>query len=345
VAVTSPFDGTVAGLIAQGLKAAQPKVTVTSYAGDAVTDPAIVSSFGGLDAVVYVAYDPADELRDSRGRADLVLRSAQTVVTAAGAAGVRRLIVVSSAMVYGADPDNPVPLDEDSSLTSAPEGTVLGDLLAVESLARAARSVHPGLDITVLRPAVVVGDGIDGPFVRHFEAPRLLVLRGAEPWWQFCHTDDLVAAISLALSADLGTEAAVGYEDPLRQDELEKISGLRHVELPTAVAFGAADRLHRLGVTPTPAASLAFLVHPWAVSSKRLAAAGWRPVYTNETALRFLLEQARGRVAVAGRRLGAKDAIGAAGAAGATVAALGTAVLVRRARRRRSSGPGTTTSG
>ena len=48
----------------------------------------------------------------------------------------------------------------------------------------------------------------------------------------------------------------------------------------------------------------------------------------------LLLEEVAGRHTVVGRRLGRKDAT-AAGAAGATVALLGTAALVRRARKAR----------
>jgi hypothetical protein len=67
-----------------------------------------------------------------------------------------------------------------------------------------------------------------------------------------------------------------------------------------------------------------------------LREAGWRPVYDNEGAFRILLEQRAGHHAVAGRRIARKEAtITAASAAGATVAVIGTAAIVRRARRRK----------
>jgi hypothetical protein len=69
------------------------------------------------------------------------------------------------------------------------------------------------------------------------------------------------------------------------------------------------------------------------VSTERLAAAGWRPTYDNERALGVLLDEARQHTAVGARRLDRGDA--ARAAAGATVALVGTAALVRRARRRR----------
>ena len=88
------------------------------------------------------------------------------------------------------------------------------------------------------------------------------------------------------------------------------------------------------GLTPSPAGDLAYTMHPWAVSGSRLHAAGWRPRWTNEEVLAELLEEVAGRHTVAGRRLGRKDAT-TLGAAGATVALVGTAAIVRRARKAR----------
>lgn len=75
-------------------------------------------------------------------------------------------------------------------------------------------------------------------------------------------------------------------------------------------------------------------MHPWVVSGSKLYEAGWRPKWSNEEVLAVLLEEVEGRNSVAGRRLGRKDAT-TLGAAGATVALVGAAAVVRRARKRR----------
>ena len=66
----------------------------------------------------------------------------------------------------------------------------------------------------------------------------------------------------------------VGCEGWLEQAEVEMVSGLRRIELPAALAFGTAERLHRLGVIPAPASDLQYVVHPWVVPSTRLREAG-----------------------------------------------------------------------
>lgn len=300
-----------------------------------VRDPAIADKLRGTDVVVHLALD-LDLETDATARTAYNVRGTQTVLTAAAAAGVRRVVLCTSAMVYGALPDNPVPLAEDAELRATEEATGVGDLLEMERLGRRAPRAHPGLNVTVVRPAAVVG-GVDTPLTRYFESPRLLVVKGTRPCWQFCHIDDLATALEFAALEKAEGELAVGCDGWLEQEEVEELTDIRRMELPSAVALGAAARLHRLGLTPSPAGDLAYTMYPWVVSGSRLHEAGWRPQHTNEEVLAELLDEVSGRHTVAGRRLGRKDAAaaGAAGAAGATVALLGTAAVVRRVRKAR----------
>jgi nucleoside-diphosphate-sugar epimerase len=303
-----------------------------------VRDPAIADRLRGdgdpVDVVVHLALD-LDLETDSAARTAYNVRGTQTVLTAAAAAGVHRVVLCTSAMVYGALADNDVPLAEDAELRATAEATAVGDLLEIERLARRAPRAHPGLNVTVLRPAVLVGAGMDTALTRYFESPRFLVVADSRPCWQFCHVEDLLSALEYAVLEKVEGELAVGCEGWLEQEEMEELTGVRRMELPSAVALGAASRLHRLGLTPSPAGDLAYTMHPWVVSGSRLHNAGWRPRWTNEEALAELLAEVSGRHTVAGRRLGRTEAATAAGAAGATVALLGTAALVRRARKRR----------
>lgn len=301
-----------------------------------VRDPAIAERLRGgdrpVDVVVHLALD-FDLDTDPAARSAYNVRGAQTVLTAAAAAGVPRVVLCTSAMVYGAHPDNEVPLSEDAELRATAEATGLGDLLEIEHLARRAPRAHPGLNVTVLRPSVLVG-GMDTALTRYFESPRLLVVAGSRPCWQFCHVEDLVSALEYCVHDKVDGELAVGCDGWLEQEEVEELSGIRRMELPSGLALGAASRLHRLGITPSPAGDLAYTMHPWVVSGSKLYDAGWRPAWTNEEVLAELLAEVSGRHTVAGRRLGRKDAT-AAGAAGATVALIGAAAVVRRARKRR----------
>jgi nucleoside-diphosphate-sugar epimerase len=343
VAVTGAARGLGLALTAELADSAQVGrvVAIDDHRGDVtgvtwrvvdVRDPALAGRLAGVDVVVHTDLDLAPD-SDSRSRRAFNVRGAQTVLTAAAAAGVGRVILVTSAMVYGASPDNPVPMAEDAPLGADSDGSVVGDLLEIEQLARRSARTHPGLAVTVVRPAALVGDGIDTLITRHFEAPRLLAVKGCAARWQFCHVDDLVSALELAAAGQVTGTFAVGCDGWLEQDQLEELSGLRRIELPPGLTFATVQRLHRAGITPAPVADLHYVVYPWVVDCQTLHQAGWRPTYDNAEALAVLLEQRAGHHAVAGRRLGAKDAT--ITAAGATVAVIGTAAIVREVRRRR----------
>jgi nucleoside-diphosphate-sugar epimerase len=297
-----------------------------------VRDPALAGRLTGVDVVVHTDLDLAPD-SDYRSRRAFNVRGAQTVLTAAAASRVGRVVLVTSAMVYGAQPDNPVPLDEAAPLGADHDGSVVGDMLEIEQLARSSARTHLGMAITVVRPAALVGEGVDTMVTRHFEAPRLLTVKGCAPRWQFCHIDDLVSALELAVAGVVSGEFAVGCDGWLEEEQVEELSGLRRIELPARLTFGTAQRLHRAGITPAPVTDLHFVVYPWVVDCRALRDAGWRPGFDNAAAFGVLLEQRAGRVALAGRRLDKKDATIAA--AGATMAVIGTAEIVRRARRRR----------
>lgn len=287
----------------------------------------LAAAFKGIDVIVHLAIGLG-----AGDRRDRNVRGTQALLDAAAAAGVSRLVVVTSAMVYGARPENPLPLADSAPVQAIPEDSLLGDLVEVERLVAA----HAGRPkVTVLRPATVVGPGADGVITRHFEAPRLLMVSGAAPCWQFCHVDDLASAVALAAASGLPGPAAVGSPGWLSQEEVEALSGLRSLQVPEGIAVRTVERLRRAGVTPAQASELAFHIHPWVVGCDRLRAAGWEPTYDNASALTDQLTRNAHRLALGGARVTRETANRAAAGAGATMALVGTAAMVRAARRRR----------
>ncbi|KQR16799.1 nucleoside-diphosphate sugar epimerase [Cellulomonas sp. Leaf334] len=289
--------------------------------------------------VVVLVLHPGDlvgsPVNGRRERETAVVAHTQRVLGAARAVGARHVVSIGSAVVHGAWADRPVIHDADAlpRVDEAAREGLVGDLLAAEAVLERARRRKAPL-VTVLRPAAVVGVGIDTFVTRHFEAPRLLTVRGAVRQWQFVHVEDLAAAARFAVAHRLTGALTVGAEDVLEPAEVETAAGMRRIELAATTAFGTAERLHRVGVLPAPASELAFVVYPWTVAADRLRDAGWAARWSSAACLDVLLEGVQGRVAVAGRRVGTRDAA-ALGAAGAAVALIGTAAVWRQARARR----------
>jgi hypothetical protein len=348
VLVCGPTDSVIVRGVAAGLARERGEAVGDSVRIVALDSSQEVGSEAGLDsadAVVLIARDPAEDLTSARDREHVVTESAGRLFSALAGTDVRRLVVVTSAVVYGPHPHNPVPMPEDHVAEEPPAPGVIAALQAVEDAARALAGRSVALRLVILRPAALVAEGIDGDVTRHFAAPRLLGLRGVSMAWQFCHVDDLAGAVMFAIEGRLdpaeGSEpgaevssvvAAVGSPGCLLDADVEAVCHKRRIDLPPTLVFGAADRLQRLGATVS--GSVPALVYPWVVEPTRLLAAGWQPTYDNTAALEALLGEARAVLHQVARRHGRE----AAGAAGATVAALGTALVVRRARRRRQSG-------
>ena len=280
----------------------------------------------GFGTVLHLAttYDAAAPDRHRRN-----VDGTQRLLDAAPPAGVARVVLVTSAEVYGAVPGRDLPIPDDAALAAEPDDGLLGDHVEVERLA--AHAVRTGLATAVLRPATLVGGALgpsyDGALLRQLAGPRLLAVRGVEPLWQLCHVEDLASALALVATTGLTGGLAVGGDGALPQTRVEALTGKRRVVLPAGVALGTAERLHRLGLTTSSPRELDHLQAPIVVAATTLRAAGWRPAWTNEAALRAHLDQ-RGAA-------GGDSRAGAYTAAGATVALLGTAALVRQARRRR----------
>ena len=109
-----------------------------------IRDPSLASRLNNVDTLVHLAVDTALDV-DRREQGELNVRGTQTVLTAAAATGVRRVVVCTSAMVYGALPDNELPLAEDAPLRAVPDGGLLSDWLEIVRLAAQAPRSHPGL--------------------------------------------------------------------------------------------------------------------------------------------------------------------------------------------------------
>lgn len=154
IAVTGAASGVGAALVSRLAESDEVKqvVAIDERRGDCaaaqwhvldVRDPAIAEKLRGADVVVHLALD-LDLETDPAARTAYNVRGTQTVLTAAAAAGVHRVVLCTSAMVYGALPDNDIPLSEDSELRATAEATGVGDLLEIERLGRRAPARTPG---------------------------------------------------------------------------------------------------------------------------------------------------------------------------------------------------------
>jgi nucleoside-diphosphate-sugar epimerase len=323
-----------------GIDVARP-LGVTSeklaFRGEDVRDPGIAEAFRGVDVVVHLAFQ-MDPIHDEAAMRAINVDGTRNVFEAARSAGVGHVVYPSSVVAYGAHPDNALPLTEDSPLRGTPGLNYSEHKRDVETWLWPWLDTVDDLDVTVLRPAVVLGPGVENFITRIFEAPRVLLVKGHKPPLQFVHIDDVVSAILHVLDHRLTGAYNLCAEGWLSMDEVTAIVGRRPLEVPEEVAFSTAERLWKLGLGEQPPGLVHHLMHPWVMTPAKLVATGWEPQHSNRDALDETAREHRPYVSVLGvrarRRTVRTVSLAAAGLAG--LAAVSAARRVSRARRHRA---------
>ena len=238
-----------------------------------------------IDVLVHLA-SVVDPIPDEDLMARVNVEGTRRVLDAAAAVGVGRIVRVSTTSVYGAWPDNPVPLTEDVPLRPNARFTPAVQAAEVERLLAEWRDEHPGTTVTVLRSAPVLGPGADRlPSRLLLGRPRLRV-RGSAPPVQATHVDDLVRALVLvALDDHPGTfnVASDGWLDADVAADLLRAPMLPPLNaelLERVLAYGWST-----GLIDIPPGVVPYLAHPWVVATDRLQAKGWYPRHTTEQAI------------------------------------------------------------
>lgn len=298
-----------------------------------VRDVGLAAHLEGADVVVHLAFQ-LDPAHNDVAMRTVNVEGTRNVFEAAARAGVRKVVYTSTGAVYGAHPDNDFPLTEDSPLRANPGLNYVEHKYEIERWLAGWVDAHPQLVVTVLRPAIVVGHGVDNFITRAtVDAPRFPAIRNHRPPMQFVHPDDVVAALSLAVHDDLPGAYNVSAEGWLSFDEITAITGRHVVEVPEEVAFSTIDSLWQLGLAKAPAGVAHYWMHPWVMGVDKLVEAGWQPKHSNRDALAELAEDHRDRLVVGPLVTRRSTMWRVFGGATAGVVALALWGLVRRRRR------------
>jgi UDP-glucose 4-epimerase len=206
------------------------------------------------------------------------------VMNACAAAGVGRLVLASTTMVYGPRPDNPNFLEESHPLRGHRDAHCVQNRLEVEALAAEWADRQPEIELTVLRQGWVMGPSYDDYVVRFFERPVIPVVLGYDPLLQFVHEDDLMNVYERAVcESHPGVFNVVG-KGVLPLSTLIALAGKRAWPLPSWL-------LHRLAYVPSqaesgdpPSAFFDYLRYLWVAAGEK----GWKefgdPIYSTREA-------------------------------------------------------------
>lgn len=247
------------------------------------------------DVVVHLAYllNPG---RNREAARRVNVGGAESVLRACAVTPVRHIVYLSSTSVYGAHPDNPVPLTEEHPVRPVQGFAYSEDKVASERLLAGYAAQHPETCVTVLRGCVVMG-----PHARNFIAqaltkPVMVGVLGCDPPMQFFHEDDLVDLLLHVIKHPKAGTFNFSGEGTVRYSEMLRMAQRPAVWLPAWLLYPLVQTLWRLRLqNDAPACGLDFVRWPWVASTAKLEReTGFKPAYTSRQVLEsFLAKQRR----------------------------------------------------
>jgi UDP-glucose 4-epimerase len=204
-----------------------------------------------VETVVHCAF-LTNPRRDTGYAHELESIGTLNLLAASAAAGVQRVILRSFTAVYGARGQNPNFLTEDHPLQPSPSLSWVRDKLEAEQHAAAFARRYPGMSITVMRFAPLLGPGVHTFYTRIFDHRVVPLLMGYDPLVQLLHPDDAVTALLAAIEAAPGGAYNVVPSRPLPILTAYHLAAKVPVFVPHPIAYAGADLLWAAGLGAAP---------------------------------------------------------------------------------------------
>ncbi len=123
------------------------------------------------------------------------------VLNACSSAAPRRVVMVSTTMVYGAHRENPNFLAEDAELRGHRDSRFINDKVKAEKQAARFARENPKTEVCVLRFAPLLGPTVSNLFTRFYSRAVAPVMMGHDPLVQFVHEQDAAHALEVAVGS------------------------------------------------------------------------------------------------------------------------------------------------
>jgi UDP-glucose 4-epimerase len=196
---------------------------------------------------------------------------------------VKKLVVLSSSYVYGALPENPYYMDEDTALNVSRHYPDIRDLAEVDTLCTTFLWKYPEIATSILRPVNTLGYYVHSAIGGYLKLRYVPTVLGFNPMMQFMHEEDLAEAIARTLESGVrGIFNVVGPGAvPLKVAIRE--TGGRAVPLPESAARATIESLFRFGLYHLPSAAIDFVKYPCTIDGRRFRqATKFTPLFTLE---------------------------------------------------------------
>lgn len=204
--------------------------------------------------------------------------------------GVKKLVVLSSANVYGPSPDNSNFLTEDAPLMAASRFPTVRDLIEVDMLAQSFFWKHPEIETVVLRPVHIVGPTIRNAPSNYLRLQRPWTMAGFDPMVQLIHFEDVARAMIEALGPKRRGVYNVTGPGEVPLSSVFRELGHRALPVPHVLARPLLSTLFRYRLASYPPEELDHIQFLCMVDGTRWTAeTGWRPRHSMRETIRSVV--------------------------------------------------------
>jgi UDP-glucose 4-epimerase len=206
--------------------------------------------------------------------------------------GVRKVVVLSSADVYGPLPENSNFLTEEMPLMAAGRFSGVRDLIELDMYAQSFMWKHPELEAVVLRPVHIVGPTVRNAPSNYLRLERPITVLGFDPMIQLLHEEDAALAMALALRPGIRGIYNVAGPGEVPLSRVLRELGRRPVPVPHPLARPLVRKLFDARLTSFPPGEVDHLQYLCAVDGSRAARdLGFTPRYSLQETIRSVLER------------------------------------------------------
>ncbi len=242
-----------------------------------------------VDAVIHmgIMHDPRMSAEDHHS---FNVLGTMKVLECAAKYGVKKVVMLSSANVYGPSPQNSNFLTEESPLMAASRFPSVRDLIEVDMLAHGFFWRHPEIETVVLRPVHIVGPSIKNAPSNYLRLKRPWVMAGFDPMVQLIHTEDVGRAMIEALRP--GRKGVYNVTGPGEVPLSSVFKELGHppVSVPHMLARPVLSTLFKYRLASYPPEELDHIQFLCMVDGSRWAKeTGWNPQYSMRETIRSVL--------------------------------------------------------
>lgn len=277
-----------------GVDTTPPGRTVLQRMGNAefvradIRNPLIakVISSAKVDTVVHAAttVHPAGPRRRSVLKEVNVIGTMRLLAACQRSPLVRKLVVKSTAAVYGAGARSPAVFTEDSTLIPSSSGYAK-DAVEMEGYVRGLARRRPDITVTTARFINLIGPEIDTVLGRYFALPVVPTVLGYDARIQLLHSSDALAVLEQATIEDRPGVFNVGCAGVLTLSQAIRRAGRVELPMPRAAVPSLGRVLRGARVVDFSADQVRLLNFGRVVDTTRLRTVfGYTPRWTTRDA-------------------------------------------------------------